>query len=163
MHNYYQIPFLAPIAVFLAFGIKQVQTFNVKLNLLILAIMIIVNVGYAEKNYFKTPEDEIEIAALIQQHTPGHALVAVTYNKMDCRNPKILYRADRRGWSIQELALKASVIKKLQQEQGAQFWAYVGQQPGSEMSDYLISLAKPQIFPLKHTGASLFLFNLEEH
>ena len=163
VHNYYQIPFLAPIAVFLAFGIKQVQTFNVKLNLLILAIMIIVNVGYAEKNYFKTPEDEIEIAALIQQHTPGHALVAVTYNKMDCRNPKILYRADRRGWSVQELALKASVIKKLQQEQGAQFWAYVGQQPGSEMSDYLFSLAKPQIFPLKHTGASLFLFNLEEH
>ena len=67
--------------------------------------------------------------------------------------------------SVSKLEKEISELtaKKLQQEQGAQFWAYVGQQPGSEMSDYLFSLAKPQIFPLKHTGASLFLFNLEEH
>ena len=163
VHNYYQIPFLAPIAVFMASGMKQVLDYYPKLNLAFFSIMIMLNMAYAEKIYFKIPEDEIEIASLIRQHTPVHSLVAVTYDKMDCRNPKILYRADRYGWSIEEMALRLNVIQKLHHEQGAQFWAFVGKSPGSNMSGFLESFSKPQIFPLKATDANLFLYNLDDH
>ena len=163
VHNYYQIPFLAPIALFLALGMKRIQDYYPKLNLMLCPMLILLNIGYTEKNYFKTAEDEIEIAELIRQHTPDDALIAVTYDKMDCRNPKILFRSDRRGWSIEELALNPTVIDRLHKDQGAHFWAFAGKLPGIEMSGFLSSLAKPQIFPLKATDANLFLYNLEEH
>ena len=87
----------------------------------------------------------------------------VTYGQMDCRNPKILYRAKRRGWSVEEAALKPEVIQRLHKEQGAQYWAYAGPSPPEEhLTDWLPGLKPERIIGLKTGILNLYLFRMPD-
>ncbi|MDO8969818.1 MAG: hypothetical protein Q7U74_03960, partial [Saprospiraceae bacterium] len=81
-------------------------------------------------------------------------LVIVTYGNMDCRDPRVLFRARRRGWSVEEAALKPGVVERLQGEQGAEYWAYVGNKAPAANG-----LAAPKIWKLGNE-VNLYLFEL---
>ena len=110
--------------------------------------------------YFKISADHVEIGRLIEENTPDDALVIVTYQKMDCRDPRILYRARRRGWSVEEAALRPEVIGRLHREQGARFWAYAGAEPPQHIRGYLDSLPRPQVFDVSSVSQKLYIFDL---
>lgn len=163
VHNYYQLPMLAPAALFVAMGLLHFSDLKYKMVPGLFALVALVNIIYCEKYYYKLPYEEIEIAGLIRDFTPDSSLVAVTYDRMDCRNPKILYRAHRRGWSIEEAALKPDVLERLHQEQGAQFWAYIGTTfPPGGQTGYYANLPSPQIFSLRSQEKNLYIFKLED-
>ncbi|MBK8502386.1 MAG: glycosyltransferase family 39 protein [Saprospiraceae bacterium] len=126
VHNYYQIPLLAPAAVMIAGGIYLIGNLGQRWMMSAYGLLCIGNIWFTEKTYYEVPQDLEEIGRLIQNNTPDSALVIVTYGQMDCRNPKILYRARRRGWSIEEAALKPEVIQKLNLNENASYWAYIG-------------------------------------
>lgn len=161
VHNYYQIPLLAPMAILCARGLQTAAFSKPKLAYSYFCLLVIVNVVYTEKVYFKVSADHVEIGRMIRQNTPDSALVIVTYQDLDCRNPKILYRARRRGWSVEEAALRPEVIERLHRAQGAQFWAYIGPGlPQEQMHGYLNALEKPQVFDLKSISDKLYIFDL---
>jgi len=163
VHNYYHLPLLAPVAIHIALGLKRVAASRPFLLYGLFGLMAGVNFIYAELNYYKLPHDEIEIASLIKRYTPDSALVVVTYSLMDCRNPKILYRARRRGWSVEEAALKPNVIERLQKEQGAQYWIYVGNKsPGEQLTGQLSGLKPERIIGLTSVNLTLYLFRLSD-
>jgi hypothetical protein len=124
-------------------------------------LLLTANVAFTEKNYFKIPVENVEIGRVIQQNTPDTALVIVTYRDFDCRNPKILYRARRRGWSVEEAALRPEVIERLHKEQGAQYWAFIGPGlPEQQMQAYLATLPPPQVVDLVSVPDKVYIFNL---
>jgi 4-amino-4-deoxy-L-arabinose transferase-like glycosyltransferase len=161
IHNYYQIPLLAPCAIIIARGIQWLGSHHLHWAWISLGFLGVVNVGYSEASYFvKQPLYE-EVGSLIKANTPDSSLVIITFETMDCRNPQILYRARRRGWSIEEAALKPEVIQRLKREQGAHFWAYAGADlPTSIIQADILRLADPQGFELNVPGIKLYLFDL---
>lgn len=163
VHNYYQLPLLAPAAILIAHGLETLAASRVTLWYVLFGFVAVGNFIYAESNYYTLPREEIEIASLIREHTPDTALVVVTYGRMDCRNPKILYRANRRGWSVEEAALKPEVIHRLHLEQGAQYWAYAGPSiPGEQLIGYLSGLKPERVVGLTTGKLNLYLFHLTE-
>lgn len=161
VHNYYQIPLLAPVAILCARGLQVAAHRNRQLLYLFFGLLVVANVAYTERYYFKVSSEHVEMGRLIQQNTPDSALVIVTYRDLDCRNPKVLYRARRRGWSVEEAALRPEVIERLHKEQGAQFWVYIGAGlPRQQMQDYLDTLPPPQVFELSSVPEKLYIFNL---
>lgn len=165
VHNYYQLPLLAPLAILCARGLQLASTKKPGRLLWFFGLLTIANVAYTERYYFKVAADHIEIGQVIRQNTPDSALVIVTCQDLDCRNPKILYRARRRGWSVEELALKPEVIERLHREQGAQFWVYVGAGlPQTRMQGYLATLPQPHIFDLASSvKQKVYIFGLSNN
>ncbi len=148
-HNYYQIPLLAPVAILCAWGLE-----TTKKPMLFFVLLIVLNVFYVEKFYYKIEHTHVEIGRVIRENTPDSALVIVTYGNMDCRDPRVLFRARRRGWSVEEAALKPGVVERLQGEQGAEYWAYVGNQAPAANG-----LSAPKIWKLGDE-VNLYLFEL---
>ncbi|MCC6283310.1 MAG: hypothetical protein IT262_22075, partial [Saprospiraceae bacterium] len=156
VHNYYQLPLLAPVAILCARGLQTAAATKPYRLLLFFGLMATANWMFCENYYYQVAADHVEIGRLIRENTPKDALVISTYQQLDCRNPKILYRAARRGWSVEEAALKPEVIERLHLEQGAQFWASVG----SEMPQIGQKTPRPRVFDLSSIPEHLFIFDL---
>lgn len=161
VHNYYQIPLLGPVAVLCAWGLQKAGGKKTGLLYLFFGVLVAANVTYTELSYFKVSAEHVEIGRLIRENTPDSTLVIVTYQNMDCRNPKILYRARRRGWSIEEAALRPEVLERLRAEEGAQYWVYAGRAlPAVQLGNYANILPNPVIINLIGTQDSVYIFNL---
>lgn len=93
---------------------------------------------------------------MVRENTPDSALVIVTFQNMDCRDPRILYRARRRGWSVAESVLNPEVIRRLHQEQGAGYWAYFGKAkpPDAGATNVVVK-------NIPGTDMKMFLYNLD--
>jgi hypothetical protein len=162
VHNYYQIPLLAPVAILCALGINKIHARYSIQKWYLVSILIGLNVFYSFLTYYKIPEDEIEIARILEKHTGEKDLLIVTYNSMDCRNPNILYRAHRKGWSVNEMALNATVIERLYKEQQAHYWAYVGTSlPEKKMINFLSYPSLKYTIPLQQQKQNLYIFELK--
>ena len=161
VHNYYQIPLMAPVAILCAAGLHAAASAKPAKLFVFLGLLAAANIAYTEKAYYKVAWEHLEAGRLIRRHTPDTALVIVTCGQMDCRNPKILYRAQRKGWSIEETALRPDVVGRLQREEGAGYWVYIGAgPPPAHMSGYLAPLSPPQVFDLKSSHWKLYIFEL---
>lgn len=120
IHNYYQIPFLGPIAILIAIGLREHLTkYKKSLTYLAMIVIIVFNTAIAEWKYYTIPEELDEIAQVVNQSTQMDALPIVVYDGFDCRNPRILGRARRRGWSLEEEAANSAVVERLYREEGA--------------------------------------------
>ena len=160
MHNYYQLPLLAPVAILCARGLQTASAAKPLRLLLFFGFLAVANWIYCEKNYYQVAYDHVEAGRLIRENTPDSALVIVTYQNLDCRNPKILCRALRRGWSVEEAALKPEVITRLRAEQGAQCWVYIGAGLPRQMQEYLAALPTPRVFDMSSVPQKLYIFDL---
>lgn len=161
VHNYYQIPLLAPVAILCAHSMQTVASGWSKMLYLFFGLLAAANIAYTEIAYYKVTREHLEAGRLIGQHTPDTALVIVTCGQMDCRNPKILYRARRRGWSVEEAALQPDVVGRLHKEEGARYWVYIGAgSPPAQMNGYIAALPPPQVFELTSNDWKLYIFEL---
>lgn len=144
IHDYYQIPLLAPAAFFIAVPIWQVMRLERKFypRFLPLAGLVLmglltwnnirlterVDLNEAETYYFKTFFTEsvpaITAGQAIREHTPEDALVIISYGSLDCRAPMLLYRARRDGWSVPKDFINPEIVEKLREE-GADYLAIV--------------------------------------
>ncbi|MBK8557243.1 MAG: glycosyltransferase family 39 protein [Lewinellaceae bacterium] len=160
VHNYYQLPLLAPVAVLCARGILSNSGTKQQFAPLLFGLLLTANWLYAEHYYYQIDTDCQEIAQTIRVNTPDTSLVIVSYKDMDCRNPKILYPAQRRGWSVEETALKPLVIERLRDEEQANIWVYIGEKLPSNMKGFTQNLSLPQVFELNGGAEKIFLFDL---
>lgn len=131
VHNYYQIPFLAPTSVLIVMGLSVLFQFLSKKGSKsrsyfiegIVALMILVNIAFSERAYYQINSLHQEVAHQIGEHSSPGELIIVSCADMDCRNPQILYPASRKGWSVPEHFLNMEVIQNLRQE-GAE-WLFL--------------------------------------
>ncbi|MEO1623802.1 MAG: glycosyltransferase family 39 protein [Bacteroidota bacterium] len=161
VHNYYQLPLLAPTALLTAAGLRSLWQQKQKQLLVALLLSLAVNWFYAEYSYYELPHQLIEAGQQIEAQTDERAKVVVTYRDFDCRNPRILYRARRRGWSLEEKGLQPEVVERLRGEEGATHWIYIGQELPSQMKSYLdVQKSTPFIHQLESGSDRLFIFRL---
>ncbi len=160
VHNYYQIPMLAPVAVIVALGLQFLTHPKSWVLPALLGVMAILNVGYSEIAYFQINKTEHQIGHLLESNTKPDDLIIITFDRYDCRNPKLLYRARRKGWSVEELAVNAITIGRLWREEGANCWAYIGQAAPHDKVGLLVNeIDEPSTF-LLNDSLRLFLYQL---
>ncbi len=134
IHDYYQIPFLAPAALLIALGVQQIRDLVAR-HLpgmapaavpLLLAILALGAFWTAETRYYYIDHLRVEAGQVIAAGTPEGALVIVAAEMpdTDCRDPRILYRAGRCGWSVHLPQLTPDLIGRLRAE-GADYLALV--------------------------------------
>ena len=162
IHNYYQLPLLSLFALLAAFGVRQISQSQLFLQWISLLFLIIINVYYAEKMFYKVPVELIEIAELVQQNSEDDDLVIITYKKQDCRNPRILSRARRRGWSIEQQAASFEVIERLKENEKADYWFYFGKNSYEKFPQNTNNGFVEKVFPLKYSDGNLYRYNLNK-
>jgi hypothetical protein len=163
IHNYYQIPFLAPVAIFIAMGILFLAQLVKKQSISIAAILTIAVVQehwrYAENNYYQVLHDQIEIGNVIKENTKTNDLVIVTYGGLSPQCPNILYRARRNGWQISTHFIDARLTFKLI-EAGATHYAVIARElPQGEFEESLRFFKGGEVAHMKN-GNRIFVFDL---
>jgi hypothetical protein len=156
-HNYYQLPLMAPAAFLLAKGWDLMALHGSRFVLLAIGASILVNIIWSELTYYKINKEELKVARLVEDNTLPEDLPIITYNGMDCKNPKILARAKRKGWSIEENAVSPEVLQRLSQEEGARVWFYVSKSGKPPNVDY--PLTKPVVYLLDEVR-KLYIYSL---
>jgi 4-amino-4-deoxy-L-arabinose transferase-like glycosyltransferase len=138
VHDYYQIPFLAPAAVLLALGIDRIaravatrdaHTYSIVSGVAV-AVLVVASVAIAETRYYR--HDDVRLAAgeVIGNTTPRGGLVIAAAPSSDPRDPQLLYYAHRYGWPIDTALLTIPIVHALQKE-GATHLAVLGNPPAS--------------------------------
>jgi len=140
IHNYYQIPFIAPIAILLGIGIYTLETYlKFKQAITILAVFLIgfESISYANKHYYKVQHAHMQIGEVVNAQTKADELSIITFHEMDSKCPNFLYAAKRNGWQIANAGVHPNVIDKLIEE-GAQYYFYVhSKAPIDSLAEYL--------------------------
>lgn len=161
VHNYYQIPFTAILAVFIACTIVKITRHysdQLKNGLIVVLLLLFgfENIKYAEKNYYNIQKLHIQIGSTIKKQTEPHDLVIINFENIDSKCPNFHYAAKRNGWVIPEWGLKGEIIYKLMLE-GATYFATARK---NNLSEEMISFLTK--FPSKNyqliEGYSLILF-----
>lgn len=132
IHNYYQLPFVPILSIFIAIGIYESLAQVRSKNQLIIILLTIVFIGesmlYAHKNYFKPQPLREAIGRVIQKETEENDLVLINHKHLDSKFPNYLYESRRNGWQIPDWGLNASLIYRLMEE-GCDYVALVRNVP----------------------------------
>lgn len=163
-HNYYQLPFLAIMAIAAGFGIIRLAQYGQKWMYIAFGLLAASSITYAEYTYYEEPLELVSMGQTIQENTPDDALVIVTYKNFDCRNPRILYRANRKGWSLEKAAARPLVLEKLHKEEGVNWWAYFDTKPPSDLP-MLNTIQQEEILlglPAPFSDINLYLYQWSE-
>jgi 4-amino-4-deoxy-L-arabinose transferase-like glycosyltransferase len=161
VHNYYQIPFIPILSLFIALGFQTIiRNFNNSIKNILIFIFIIIfgfeSIHYSEKNYYNVQELHLEIGKVIKQNTLPTELVIINFENYDSKCPNFHYAAKRNGWVIPEWGLKGNVIYKLMIEKASYFATVRKDELNEEMTSFLA------FFPSKKIelpeGYSLILF-----
>lgn len=167
VHNYYQIPFLAPFAIFMAMGVYAL-TLKVKINTLtksigVIAVIIVFTESYlyAEKQYYITPYDQIEIGKVIRENSQPNDLVVVSYGGFSPQCPNLLFQAKRYGWSIPIHHINPQLYYKLYKKGKASKMVIV--QPtklAGEMEVFYQAMSNPKQVELKEYQLTVYIADL---
>jgi hypothetical protein len=165
IHNYYQLPFVAPLAICNAIGINWIGN-RLKSPLLIASICLLGFAGeqlfYAESNYYVTNDSFEKIAAVLKKNSVPEDRIVFSYGGLSPQCPLILQPAKRKGWSIPTTDLSPSLVYQLSQEAGANKLAiiYMGYFEGE--LQYFFEAMKNKIgIPIDEHGKVLYICDLD--
>lgn len=168
VHNYYQLPMLAPAALMVGLGFSVLKewlapvsslVFKCIVSLAVLA-MIAEPMRYAEAEYYEVRTDQVSIGKHIKSNTAPDDLVIVSYGGLHVKCPNVLYRARRSGWSIMHTLITPELSYRLYGE-GARYLALVRYSPPeAEMAHFTKALNSEQVFEIDETGLKLYLYEL---
>jgi 4-amino-4-deoxy-L-arabinose transferase-like glycosyltransferase len=147
VHDYYQIPFLAPLAVCLGLGLSWLgKTFGhtskaaTALASVLMVACAVSWIATAEHRYYGRLEAVDEAGLLVRDHTPPDALVIVSFGGLDCRSPHVLYPAHRDGWSIPDRDLAPELLDRLRRLGAGYLLVVQTLAPSPELAEYLHAL-----------------------
>ncbi len=123
-HNYYQIPFLFPLAIFMAMGIRmcaeKIETVWKKILIYAVCILFfgVESVRFSEKNYYYVDETFEKVASEIKKNSKSTDVVIVAYGGLSPQCPIILQPAGRIGFSIPQSLLTPELVYELYKKAG---------------------------------------------
>ncbi|MBL7200996.1 MAG: glycosyltransferase family 39 protein [Anaerolineae bacterium] len=159
-HSYYQIPLLAIVSVFIAHCldtfIRMRPPGGPVAALILIALLVGGTLWYAGIAYYRVDWRVVEAGRAIGEHTADDDLVvAYLYDdNFEYTDPRLLYSAQRHGWSIRAQDLTPERIA-LYAREGGRFLAVVETRPDDRLVPPWLSALDGQQFPLHHDGQSL--------
>jgi hypothetical protein len=125
IHNYYQIPFLAPVALLVALGFEAMWQ-RARWLALAAAVLFLgmTYVSPSRLHYYAVDWLRIEAGRLIEARVPEGDLVVACDHASGYSDPRLLHRADRDGWSVAITDLTPERLTRLH-ELGARHVALV--------------------------------------
>ncbi len=120
LHNYYQLTFAAPFAIWLAIplyrGLRAEGRFASVLRPLALVLLVgYVGTGvrFVIRNYYQVDREGMLVGEFVRGQTTDSDLVIMAYNDAYYLDPRYLYYAQRRGWSVRGVWLEPQAIEGL--------------------------------------------------
>ena len=169
VHDYYQIPLLAPLAFFIAVALETLFLERGRSGLLAqapLALTVLLLVGTsvrkAEAFYYEVDWVRVSAGARIREHTPDDALVIASPSQANTWwwDPRVLYRARRLGWNIRTDKLSEENIGRLI-ALGATHLAIVSDRPVPPHLVRLLETSPKQVLELEPHPWLLHLYRLD--
>lgn len=164
IHNYYQIPFLVPLAILVGSGISYLHQFFPKYQWIPTTVVLVFAIRsgvYAEQNYYQIQHHQIEIGEYIRQKTVPSDLIIINYGNIDNKCPNYLYRARRNGWHVLSYELKANAIYRLMKEQSADCFVYIDQKPPWGELAIFLSRFEADSIALQSKPEKVYLYQLD--
>jgi len=167
IHNYYQIPFIAPLVLFVYMGIISLNSlsksmyYQVSVGVLLVIIFASENVKFSELNYYKVNNDFNEVAQLINQNSTSDDVVVVSYGGLSPQCPLILQPAGRFGWSIPVKDLTSKLAYEMYEKAGATKLAIVyGGYFEGEFRYFFEAMENKKGFDLSNGKEALYMCDL---
>jgi hypothetical protein len=120
IHNYYQLTLLAPFALWAAMPLYLAITTAGRwararrsLAMATLAGYVVAGVVAAFYGYYRVDSSGIRVGQFVNQDTRERDLVIMAYSEAYNFDPRYLYYADRRGWSVYGPWLEPQAIEGL--------------------------------------------------
>lgn len=135
VHDYYQIPLLAPAAVFVARGIVRItgalpRWQHAAAGAFIFAIGA-ENVTWAETHHYYVPSPLIAgYGRAIGDSTPSNSVLIIAGNDFAYSDPSMLYGAHRYGWNLKTRQLTPEVMSALVSHGATHLVLFGGELPG---------------------------------
>jgi hypothetical protein len=130
IHNYYQVPFVAPLA--LLAGLGGAWLFDRSPAPLASALTAVSLMWAAwlpsSLGWYRVDWERVHAGEEIERRTPPGELVVVVDRGSEFSDPRLLHRADRYGWPIRAADATPALLARLRAE-GARWLAWV-EEPG---------------------------------
>jgi hypothetical protein len=159
-HNYYQIPLVAITSVVIGICLDRFLDERPPagpiLAVALMAALAGTSLWYTSRVYYKVDWRAVQAGRAIEQHTSRDDLI-VTYlydDNFEYSDPRLLYRARRRGWSIQPQDITLQRIAVYAAE-GGRFLAIVESEPDPRITPPWLQVLDGERFPLRHDGQDL--------
>ncbi len=161
IHDYYQMPFLAPAAMLIGLGADAAWSALPDLSgmsagvlvfglFLVLALVAVVPLGYYRIDWLR-----VEAGQAIRARVPDRDLLVIADHNSGWSDPRLLYRADREGWPLAAADLTPARLDTLR-ALGARWVAVVTdpEDPAIQPPPFLAP-ARVADVPLQHAGREL--------
>ena len=120
IHNYYQLPFIAPFALWMAMPLYWCLSASGRparllqpLGVVLLVSYCATGVGFAFQNYYDVDGPGLRVGHFVHARTTDRDLVIMAFNNATAFDPRYLYYAGRRGWSVRAGWLEPADIEGL--------------------------------------------------
>jgi hypothetical protein len=125
IHNYYQLPLLAPVATVVAVGltlcrrewkrrVPRAAWIGTAAMVAIVGLVAVRGISSSSRYFYGRDETRLEAGAVARTHTPrGAMLIASTSRATNTDDPRLLYCAGRYGWSVPLAGLSLDLVEKL--------------------------------------------------
>ncbi len=166
IHNYYQVPFLAPAALLIGLGAdflwerlprwRDVPAGSIAFaGFLAAAAWAVVPLGYYRVDWLR-----VEAGRLIASGLPQQDLLVVSDHGAGYSDPRLLVRADRQGWALAAKDLERERLERLS-VLGAR-WVAVLTDPEhpEQLPPAFLERGSAGRFPVLHRGERLGTLNL---
>lgn len=168
LHDYYQLPMLAPVALACAVGLALVRRewarWGPRAAWLLLAgavaLLVLSSGELARRQFFQVDAPRLESGALVRAHTAADALLVASIegsNRTD--DPRLLYHARRNGWSVPLGALDAALLDRLRALGASHALVVVSGEPPPQLAA-LARRYPAKTFPLDTAPWQAWLFDL---
>ena len=165
LHNYYQVPFVAPLALLAGCGFAALERSPRALPrdaaaLLLAGTVLAAFVAPRAFGWYRVDWLRVEAGRAIAAHTPPGALVVAVDHGSGYSDPRLLTRADRRGWSVAAGDANPALLARLAGE-GARWLAWVSEPGAPQLAPPAFLAARERArVPLAHAGATLGTLHL---
>ena len=162
MHNYYQLPFLAPLALLVGLGTDALWTRLPRLGpiplagVLFVVFLVVAACSPPTLGYDRVDWLRIEAGRVVASRVPaGDLMVAADYNTLPPTDPRLLARSGREGWPMRAADITPDRVAKLR-PYGLK-WVVVLTDPDHPAVQPPAFLAPAEIatLPARHEGRTL--------
>ena len=123
IHDYYQIPFIAIASLFIAMALELPIRLLPKswkwvgITLSIGLFCLITRASIIQTNNLIFPDSvRDEAGSMIDRLVPEDSLLLTAMTRSDCRDPRLLQRADRMGWALEINDLSPALVDSFSKE-----------------------------------------------
>jgi len=168
-HNYYQLPFIFPMALFMAMGVHWIsdrfandEISGKVLTMIISGLIVFQSIQFAESNYYSVHRESKKVAEEIKKFSSRDDGIIVCYGGLTPQCPLILQEAQRYGWSIPVVDFTPEIACQLYEDAGATQLAiyYYGYFPEGGMRSFYEFMKVKKSVQITEDGMVLYLCEL---